>query len=213
MAPTTTAEERYLLFPSGIPGQTLRLRAGLDLSRTADFFHFCQDNAELHIERSAQGELIIEMPTRWGTGKRNALLNYFLVAWALQDGTGEVGDSNTGFELPNGGMRAPAAAWVDKDRLAALTIEQRSRFLPLAPDFIVELRSDTDRLADLETKMEEWRAAGVRLGLLLDASARRVCLYRPGQVVAVLENPTSVDCSPELSGFVLDVKAIFDVEV
>jgi Uma2 family endonuclease len=213
MASTILAEERYLLFPSGISGQTLRLRAGLDLSRSEDFFTFCQDNAELHIERTAQGELVIEMPTRWGTGKRNALLNYFLVAWALQDGTGEVGDSNTGFELPNGGMRAPDAAWVHKDRLAALTSEQRSRFLPLAPDFIVELRSDTDRLAELETKMEEWRAAGVRLGLLLDASERRVCVYRPGQAVAILENPATVDCSPELSGFALDVKAIFDVEV
>jgi len=198
-----------------VPGSVwpliLRMRPGLRLADPSEFYEFCQENAPWQFERTAQGELIVKMPTGGESGKRNALLNYQLVGWALRDGSGSYFDSNTGFELTGGAMRAPDAAWVLDKRLAALTSEQKEKFLPIVPDFVVELRSRTDRLAPLLDKLEEWCTEGVRLSLLLDPTTRRVHVYRLGVEPQLLENPATVDCSPELPGFVLDIKAIFDV--
>ena len=107
-------------------------------------------------------------------------------------------------------MRSPDASWVRKTRLEILTAADRQRFLPLAPDFVAELRSESDRLAPLQEKMQEYLTAGVSLALLLDPTTRRATVYRPGQEPQSLENPATLDCSPELSGFVLDINAIFD---
>lgn len=189
----------------------LRLRPGLDMANLADFTTFCEDNPELRIERSAAGELSIKMPTRSLTSKRNALLTTYLGMWNLQNGLGDTYDSSGGFILSSSAVLSPDAAWISQERLNALTPEQREGFLPLAPDFIVELRSDTDRLRTLQDKMLEWRNSGVRLGLLLDPAARTVYVYRPDTEPQTLENPETVDCAPELPGFVLPVKALFDV--
>ncbi|MBB6048465.1 Uma2 family endonuclease [Armatimonas rosea] len=205
---TTTASETL---PESVWPLILRMRPGLRLTDPEEFYDFCQANAPWQFERTAKGELIVTMPTGGESGKRNALLNYQLVGWALRDGSGSYFDSNTGFELPGGAMRAPDAAWVTNARLAALSPEQKEKFLPLLPDFVIELRSKTDRLAPLQEKMEEWRDTGVRLSLLLDPTTRRVHVYRPGTEPQILEDPATVDCSPELPGFLLDTKAIFDV--
>lgn len=187
-----------------------RMRPGSRLTDPDDFYAFCQDNAPWEFERTAKGELIVKMPTGGESGGRNALLNYQLVGWALRDATGVSFDSNTGFELTGGAMRAPDAAWVRKSRLALLTAEQKKKFLPLAPDFVVELRSETDRLSDLKDKLAEYISEGVRLALLLDPILRKVHVYRPNQAPFVLDDPDTIDCSLELSGFLLDVKTIFD---
>lgn len=210
MAAVTPIEPLLLRFP--FAGDTqLRLRPGLNMSNNADFFQFCEDNAELRIERSATGELSLEMPTKYLTSKRNALLTAYLVMWNLQKSLGETSESSGGFVLPNGAIRSPDAAWVSHARLAALTPEERDGFLPLAPDFIVELRSETDRLSALQDKMLEWRDNGVRLGLLLDPTTRTVHLYRPNTSPSLLTDPESVDCAPELPGFVLNTRALFDL--
>ena len=207
---TSTSEPRFLLFPYGQTGQSLRLRGGLDLTDKHDFGVFCDDNDEWRIERSAEGELSIEMPTKGFTGKLNAYLCFLLYGWTLQDDTGIFFDSSTGFELPNGAMRSPDAAWIVKSRLATLTEEQKQEFLPIVPDVIFELRSSSDQLKTLQDKMLEWKSVGVRLGVLLDPKERRVYVYRSASEPQSLDNPASVDCSPELPGFVLDIKAIFD---
>lgn len=110
-------------------------------------------------------------------------------------------------------MRSPDAAWVSKTRLDTLTTEQKKRFLPLAPDFAAELRSESDNLALLQEKLEEYIACGVRLALLLDPTTRTVHVYRPATEPHVLENPQTLDCSPELPGLTLDIAAIFDADL
>ena len=205
-----TTESQFLLFPFGQTGQHLRLRGGLDLTDKHDFGIFCNDNQDWRIERTAHGELIIEMPTKGFTGMRNALLTASLTMWALREGTGMAFDSGAGFELPNGAMRSPDASWVRKSALATLTDEEKKEFLPVVPEVIFELRSSSDRLKTLQTKMVEWLSVGVLLGVLLDPDEQQVTLYRPGAEPMVLQNPTTVDCSPELPGFVLDIQALFD---
>src|SRR5262249_4391081 len=144
-----------------------------------ELFEFCSANAELQIERSADGEIIIMPPTGAETGRRNAEITAQLVTWAKRDGRGVAFDSSTGFLLPNGAERSPDAAWVARRRWDALTAEERERFAPLCPDFVLELRSPNDALEDMKTKMVEYMACGARLGWLIDPEERRVHVYRP----------------------------------
>jgi Uma2 family endonuclease len=191
----------------------LRYRPGLNLADRAEFFDFCQDNAPWQIERNPQGEIVVKMPTGGESGNRNFELTTQLGIWTRADGTGRGFDSNTGFDLPNGAMRSPDAAWVRKTRLEALTPEQKRKFLPLTPDFVVELRSETDSRRLLQDKMAEYIENGAALAILLDPIARRTWVYRPGTEPMEQVNPLTLDCSPDLPGFVLDVQAIFDAEI
>jgi Uma2 family endonuclease len=124
-------------------------------------------------------------------------------------GTGVVFDSSTGFTLPNGAKRSPNAAWCPRTRWEALTREQRRRFPPLCPDFVVELRSPSDPLEALQEKLEEYITNGSQLGWLLDPEERKFYIYRPGSDVVCLENPESVSGDPVLPGFVLDLATIW----
>lgn len=173
------------------------------------FFQFCRINRDLRIERTAEGEIEIMPPAGWETGRRNAIVTAQLTAWALRDGTGVTTDSSGGFYLPNGAMRAPDAAWVRRERLAGLTAEQRERFLPLCPDFVIELRSPSDSLPVLREKMEEYVENGARLGWLLDAPARRCYVYRPGGETEQLNEAAELSGEPELPGFSLDLDLVW----
>lgn len=173
------------------------------------FFQLCQDNEDLRLELTAQGELIIMPPTGGITGSRNARVTQQVTAWADKDGTGLSFDSSTMFVLPNGGKRSPDAAWVKRDRWDALTKEEQEAFVPLCPDFVLELRSKTDSLSFLQDKMEEYIANGAQLGWLLDPSSKRVYVYRLHQNVQCLDNPQTVTGDPLLPGFILDLKDIF----
>ena len=210
MAALTEASPLRLHFPFAAD-TSLVLRPGLSMADDSDFFLFCQENSHLRIERSATGELEIDMPTKSRTSERNALLTTLLGMWTLQTRLGKSYESSGGFRLPSGAIRSPDAAWVSSERLAELTDEQRDGFLPLAPDFIVELRSETDRLSVLQEKMIEWRDSGVKLGLLIDPISKTVEIYRINGEVIVLRNPDSVDCTPELSGFLLNIRLLFDI--
>jgi Uma2 family endonuclease len=188
----------------------LNVELGKAIARSdEELFEFCALNPELRIERTAEGDLIVGTPAGWGSGHRSAEIVRALTAWASADGTGLVSDSSAGFLLPNGAMRSPDASWVLRSRLAAVSPEDRERFLPLSPDFVMELRSPSDRLPDLQAKMEEYRQTGVRLGWLIDPRERRVHIYRPGQAVAVLGDPTEVAGDPELPGFLLDLGPVW----
>lgn len=172
-------------------------------------FELCGRNPELRIERTPEGDLTVMTPAGGESSRKNVEAMVALAAWAKQDGTGVVFDSSAGFLLPNGAMRSPDAAWVERSRWQALEPEERRGFVPLVPNFVLELRSPSDRLPDLRAKMEEYRACGVRLGWLIDPEERRVHVYRPGRVPEVLEAPARVAADPELPGFVLDLEPIW----
>ena len=165
---------------SAVQTQALVIHLRPVVEMSDDQLHdFCRINRDLRIERTASGDLLIAPPAGGATGARNAEITYQLGAWARTNTHGVVFGSSTGFVLPNGEMRAPDAAWVERSRLARLTREQKEKFLPLCPDFVVELCSPTDDIADQKTKMEEYLAAGARLGWLIDPYSRRVHVYRP----------------------------------
>ncbi|MEM9004266.1 MAG: Uma2 family endonuclease [Cyanobacteria bacterium P01_F01_bin.86] len=167
-------------------------------------------NRELRLERTATGELIVTPPTGGMSGKRNLSISAQLGVWfEANDTLGEAFDSSTGFELPNGANRSPDAAWVQKDRWEALTDEQREGFVPLCPDFVIELRSKTDKLKVLQTKMQEYIANGAQLGWLIDPKTRQVEIYRPGQAAEILDNPSTLSGEVVLPGFILTLKRIW----
>lgn len=174
------------------------------------FFEFCQINRELRIERTAEGDVLIMPPTGGETGKRNADLIVAVGMWAKQDGSGVACDSSTGFILPNGAVRSPDVAWVKRARLAALTPEQKKKFLPMCPDFVIELRSPTDPLATVKAKMQEYMENGAQLGWLIDGEQRRVYLYRPQGEVECVDNPSQLSGDPVLPGFVLNLSEILE---
>jgi Uma2 family endonuclease len=176
------------------------------------YFQFCVDNEDLRIEMNSKGELIIMPPTGGGTGDRNSEINYQLRHWTKQDGTGRCFDSNTEFLLPNGAKYSPDASWIRKDRYEVLPVTKRKKFPPICPDFVIELRSESDRLKPLKQKIEEYIENGASLGLLIDPKHKRVYVYRPQRETEVLENPSVVSCEPELPDFVLDAEEIWRIE-
>jgi Uma2 family endonuclease len=190
-------------------------RLGLNLTpplaiMTADqFFDFCQANSELRIERTAEGDMIIMPPAGTESGGRNLDLAVSFGIWARADGTGKGFDSSTGFTLPNGAVRSPDLAWIRLPRWQALSAEERVKFAPICPDFVVELRSPSDRPKDLQEKLEEYIANGAELGWLIDPIEREVHVYRPGQPVECLSDPTEVAGDPVLPGFVLKLAEIW----
>lgn len=192
-------------------GSPLVLHFGPAMNRFTEdeFFEFCQRNRDLRIERTRSGDLIIMPPSGGETGRSNSSLNYQLVAWNEHARLGEVFDSSTGFRLPGGPLRSPDAAWVARDRWRALTRAQRKKFPPIAPDFVVEIRSESDLLKPLRDKMHEFIACGVRLGWLIDPMARRVEVYRPGKKPQTLKAPRTVSGDPVLPGFVLQIERIW----
>ncbi|MBC7930767.1 MAG: Uma2 family endonuclease [Rubrivivax sp.] len=172
-------------------------------------YELCQANRELRLERTAEGELVIMSPTGGETSRRNAQLIAQLVLWANQDRTGISFDSSGGFRLPNGAIRSPDAAWVRLVPWLKLTDEQKEKFIPLCPDFVVELRSATDSLQDLQDKMQEYLDNSVQLGWLIDPQEKRIHVYRSQTQVEILDSPESIAGDPVLKGFVLDLQEIW----
>ncbi len=174
-----------------------------------EFFEFCAQNRNLRIEREATGAIIIMPPAGFETGYRNNEICRQLGNWARTDGRGVALDSNTEYLLPDGSARAPDASWVLKSRLAAFTREQKERFLPLCPDFVVELTSPSDRLSKVMAKMGQWMENGARLGWLVDAAQQTVLVYRPGQDPEQLVNADSVPGDGPVAGFRLELGDIW----
>ena len=173
-----------------------------------EFAQFCAQYPELRIEMSSEGEMVIMLPAVSERGKRNFQLTGRFFVWVEADGTGVGFDSSTGFALPNGAKRSPDVSWIRHERWDALSDEQKDEFAPICPDFVVELRSRSDRLATLQEKMEEYLANGAKLGWLIDPLEKKVLIYRPGAPVEVLDNPPEISGDPLLKGFVLKLDGI-----
>ena len=186
----------------------IHVRPVLDMNEE-QFFEFCQINRDLRIERAANGDILIMSPEAGSSGHGSARLTRFFDEWAEADGSGQAFGSSAGFILPNGAMRAPDVAWVKNSRLKKISDQDWNRFLPLCPDFVLELRSPSDRLNILQEKMREYIANGARLGWLLDPFERQVHVYRPKTAVKILHDPAQVSGAPTLPGFVLDVRKIW----
>lgn len=174
-----------------------------------EFWEFCQQNPNLNAELTREGDVIIMPPTGFETSDRNAEITTQLRIWAKKDGKGKVTDSNGGFILANGATYAPDAAWTDKKRLEKFSAEELENFLPLCPDFVVELRSASDSIKDLQEKMFEYIENGAQLGWLIHTKTKQSFIYRANTEVEILENPSKVSGEPLLTGFELDLTEIW----
>ncbi|ERT09137.1 restriction endonuclease family protein [Lyngbya aestuarii BL J] len=173
------------------------------------FFQLCQNNRDLKFERNSNGDLVIMSPTGGETSNINAGLTAQLWNWNAQTKLGKVFDSSGGFKLPNGADRSPDAAWITLERWESLTSEQRKKFIPLCPDFVIELRSASDRLKTLQDKMQEYIENGLRLGWLINFIDKSVEIYRQNQEVQVLESPPTLSGEDVLPGFILNLQEIW----
>ncbi len=173
-----------------------------------EFEQIVEFNQELRLELTAEGKLIIMSPTGGETGSRNFDLIGQIWFWSRKNNLGKAFDSSTGFKLPNGATRSPDASWIKMERWDALTPQQRKKYLPLCPDFAVELVSESDDVEDTRKKMREYIANGLRLGWLINPQDKQVEIYRPNQEVEILESPTSLSGEDILPDFILDLQTI-----
>jgi Uma2 family endonuclease len=189
----------------------LTLPTTLKLYVTQEQFEaLAASNRQLRLERTAQGELIVNPPTGWETGKRNWSISGELYLWWRNTGEpGQAFDSSTGFILPNGANLSPDACWISQERWDALTDEQKGTFPNICPDFVVELRSKSDTLKSLQEKMQEYIDNGAKLGWLIDPQNRTVEVYRVGLEVEILSNPSELSGEEVLPGFVLDLRRVW----
>jgi Uma2 family endonuclease len=175
-----------------------------------DLMSFCAANDIARVEREVDGEILVMSPAGNRTGRRNAAIISALDIWAQMDQRGYVFDSSTGFTLADGSMRSPDASWVEAMRWNALTRAEQNRFSPICPDFLIELRSLTDDLAQLEAKMERWISNGAKLAWLVDPERQVVAVYRPGDQPELLNQPEIVEGSGVVAGFKLAMARIWE---
>jgi len=175
-----------------------------------EFAAFCAEHPDLFFEMTADGELIVMPPTFSSTGAQNFEILGQLRSWSRTDGRGVGNDSSTGFVLPNGARRSPDASWTPKSEILKLSPEDRKGFWHLCPDFVIELRSNSDRMRVLREKMTEYMANGAQLGWLLDPEARTVEIYRPGLEPELPDGKESVAGEGPVDGFVLDLRSVWD---
>lgn len=169
------------------------------------FYQLCRTHPDVKFERTPGGYLVIMSPTGGETGNRNSEIGAEFVIWNRKTRLGKVFDSSTCFRLPGGGDRSPDVSWVRQERWDALSPDDRERFPPIAPDFVLELMSPSDTLPETQAKMEEYITSGVKLGWLINRKQRCVWVYRPGVAVQMLENPASLSGDDVLPGFLLDM--------
>lgn len=169
------------------------------------FYFLCQANQNWNLERSAKGELIIMPPVGGESGQREADLITDLNLWNRQSQLGIVFTA-TIFKLPNGGDRSPDAAWIDKSRWNVLTDKEKKGFPPICPDFVIELRSQSDDLKPLQAKMKEYLTSGLKLGWLIDPQNNRVEIYQNQRATKTVQLPCQLSGENILSGFVLNLE-------
>lgn len=188
--------------------QPVRLRFERPMT-DEELMQFCAANEMVRVERDANGELILMSPSGSGTGQKNSELIYQLAAWAREANSGVVFDSSAGFTLPDGSMRSPDAAWIAWPRWNALSEKQKEGFAPICPEFVIELRSPSDGLAELQAKMKLWVANGAEVAWLVDPSRKVVEVYRVGWEVEVVEGGSAVEGDGPVAGFVLELGRVW----
>jgi Uma2 family endonuclease len=174
------------------------------------FYQLCQINEDWKLEQTAKGELIIMPPVGAISGNRESDFNGYVWLWNLQTKLGKVFSSSTVFTLPNGGKRSPDVAWIANERWESLTIKEKEKFAKICPDFVIELRSRTDSLSQLQEKMQEYLNSGLRLGWLIDPQNQQVEIYRQNQSVEIVSLPTSLSGENVLPGFILELPVFKD---
>jgi Uma2 family endonuclease len=174
-----------------------------------ELLRFSAKNDLLRIEREPNGEILVMTPAGFKTSRMNQRIGRFLDEWTEADGRGVATDSNGGYTLPDGSVRAPDAAWVSLARLKTVSAEEQDRFVAVCPEFVIELVSPSDRLPGVEAKMEQWIANGAEVGWLIDPERRVVAIYRAGQVAEVLEDPSSVQGNGPVAGFELVMERVW----
>lgn len=187
---------------------TLNLNPVIQLT-DEQFFQLCQINELIRFERNPDGTLLLMTLVGGLTSNRNANITAQLGLWNRDESLGVAFDSSTGFTLPNGAVRSPDASWLRRDKWDALTQQQKERFAPVCPDFVVELRSASDCLQRLQNKMQEYLDNGSRLGWLLDLETKTVEIYRHNQDVEIIQSPATLSGEDLLPGFVLNLKGIW----
>jgi Uma2 family endonuclease len=175
-----------------------------------EFVTFCEQYPDMQVESTSEGEIEIMPPNYSRAGRRGGWIVHRLYAWAEADGRGECYDSQAGFVLPNGARRAPDASWIRKDRIAALPEPQQDTFYRLCPDFVIELRSPTDRMRRVQAKMEEYIANGAELGWLIDPETRTVWIYRVGREPEAVQQAERIEGEGPVAGFVLDLARVWE---
>jgi len=193
----------------GVDPFVLHFKPLIEKMSDKEFLEFCSLNEGWKFEVTSEGDLEIMLPTGGETGNRNAWLTRTFGTWAEADGTGLDFDSSTMFRLPDKAQRSPDAAWVKRERWEALSEKEREEFPPVCPDFVIELRSWSDRLKPLKAKMREYIDNGAQLGWLIDPRKKKVYVYRPGVPVEELDEPETLSGEPLLRGFVLPVARLW----
>jgi len=194
----------FAMDPS-IPPEATVLRGSFVAGFSDDeFFRFCQENDLARIERTANHEIILMPPAGFESSAASGQVYFELASWQRRHRQGRVLESSVGYTLPDGAVLSPDASWVSPERLATVTAEQRQKFPPLCPEFVVEVKSASDRIKTLQAKMEQWLHNGVLLGLLIDTETETVYVYRPGQAMQVVQGfDGDISGEPVLPGFVL----------
>jgi Uma2 family endonuclease len=189
-------------------GLPIRIRTDHCLT-DEELARFCAENEPLHVERDVNGELVVMSPTWTELGEVESRASGFLFIWTLADGRGKYYGSSSGFTLPDTSMRSADAAWLSLERWGALSEKQRGGYARVCPEFIIEVRSATDRLPDLRAKMTSWIENGAELGWFIDPLRRVVEIYRPGEAAEMHENPSSVQGTGCISGFCLVMERVW----
>jgi Uma2 family endonuclease len=194
-----------------LSGIELPVRLRTDESMTDDeFMHFCAANEPNQFERDANGEIIVMSPTGTGGGGVESDVFLELGIWARADGRGRAYGTTTGFKLPDTSVRAADAAWVSWLRLGGVTPAQMKKYAPVCPEFVIEVRSETDRLKPLQEKMEMWIGNGAELAWLIDPVEKTVSIYRPGEAAEVMCDPSSVRGTGVVAGFELAMARVWE---
>lgn len=188
---------------------TLNLKPLANKITVEHFAQLCQLNPELKLETSHQGELIVMSPTGYETGKNNADLLIQLGIWNRQYKLGVVCNSSTGFILPNGAIRSPDVSWIAQERIARFSKEEKATFLPLAPDFALELMSPRDNLGTIQAKMQEYQENGVKLGWLINPQLQQVEIYRPEKVTEIVNHPATLSGEDILPQLIIELDFIW----
>lgn len=188
---------------------TIKISAFTDKISDRDFEKLCADNPEAKFETTKEGKLIVMSPTGSLTGKKNGELFGQIWSWNKQYKLGEIFDSSTGFKLSNGATRSPDVSWIEVSRWSSLDLQKQERFAPIDPDFVVELRSLTDEIEELQQKMTEYMDCDVKLGWLINCADKQVEIYRVGQDKEVLDNPQRLSGEKILPNLIVDLTEIF----
>ncbi len=203
------------LIPNFVPEETISVRLHFEFEdehrkmTAAEFWNFCARNRKLRAELTRDGDVIIMPPTGFETSDRNVEIVMQLAIWAKTDKSGKVTESNGGFILKNGAVYAPDASWTQRKRLEQFSAAELKKFLPLCPDFVIELRTESDNLKELQAKMQEYIENGARLGWLIDPKNKQIYVYRPDADTKILQNPQTVSGGDILKGFELDLTEIW----